>query len=272
MAYNSILLHLDVNEDSDAKLKYATEITRELDAYLIGFCACCYRLTLPSEGWVPLDEKSTLTKKAARHALARKKEEFLDCAGDNINSAWRQSEHRPTEAALAAARSADLIISTTPNGASTGDAYQSVDRGDLVRGAGRPVLLLSENAVFRLPKKIVIGWKDTTESRRAVSDAVPLLDLSKEVIVAAAIEENDHDPDQSLADVVAYLMRHGVTARHHLIKGDDAVISFQQFATAENADMVVTGAFSHSRMREWIFGGMTRSLLDNNSLNRLMSG
>ncbi len=272
MAYNSILLHLEVDNYAEAKIRYAKELADELDAYLIGFAACCVRPVYPTDGWMPIDDSAGLITEQNRKSLAEIQEMFLAIAGDAPNRIWRQSEVQPIDALLANARAADLIISATPHGALTGDAFRSVNCGDLVSAAGRPVMFLPENVTYRYPKKIVIGWKDTTQARRAVADALPLLTLASEVVVAAATESDDEHPGDALADVVAFLMRHGIRARHFVLEGKNGPEDFQGFVEGENADIVVTGAFSHSRMREWVFGGMTRSLLNNNRLNRLMSG
>lgn len=272
MSYNSILVHLDVDYPSDSRLRYATELAGELDAYLIGFAACCVRPVYPTEGWMPMDDMSGLQAKQNSKQLAELKEQFFSIAGDEQNSSWRQSEDRPLDALIANARAADLVISGSPQGASSGDPYRTVSSGDLVTACGRPVMFLAEDANYKYPDKVIVGWKDTPESRRAVVAALPILHLARQVIVATATESKNDHPDKVLADVAAFLMRHGIDARPNVIESVDAAQGFQEFVKDENAEIVVMGAFGHSRIRELVFGGFTRALLNNERSNRLMSG
>lgn len=120
-------------------------------------------------------------------------------------------------------------------------------------------------------KDVVIAWKDTREARRAVADAVPLLRLALNVTVVTVADERGQWVDQSVADVVGFLARHGVEARSKVLENSDDSGRLVEFIVANHADLVVSGAYGHSRLREWAFGGMTRSLLDETGLNRLMS-
>ena len=273
MSYKSILAHIEFDGNSDGRLHYATDLAGELDAYLVGFAATALRPMHVSEMGIATDE---LFRSEAGAETVRRFEElrryFLHIAGDGQNSAWRQSQDLPTKAPLLHARAADLIVSGTPHGAAPGDSYRSVDPGELVCNAGRPVLFAGENAVFRHPARAVIGWKDTPQARRAITFALPFLTLAKSVLVLA-VGDHRHGADNSgPKEVVRFLLRHGIDADARIIEDDDTPRTFLEAVDAEKSDLVITGAYGHSRLRERLFGGFTHALLMRSDLNRLMAG
>ncbi|MCI5076468.1 universal stress protein [Oricola sp.] len=273
MSYESILAHLEFDGNSESRLHYAADLAGEIDAYLIGFAATGLRPLHVSEMGVAIDELYRSDAMAQNtHRFEELRQQFMAVAGDGQYSAWRQSQDLPTKALLIHARAADLIISGTPHGASSGDAYRSVDPGELVCNAGRPVLFVGENAAFRPPRLAVVGWKDTPQARRAVMFALPYLRLAKTTLVLAAGDARNRADASGPQDVVRYLLRHGVEAEARIIEHDSSPNAFVAAVRAEHADLVVTGAYGHSRMRERAFGGFTYTLLMQSDLNRLMAG
>jgi nucleotide-binding universal stress UspA family protein len=121
---------------------------------------------------------------------------------------------------------------------------------------------------------VVVGWRDTREARRAVQDALPFLHEAKRVTVVEISEEDQKEAARHhVDDVVLYLARHKIKAEgrvetHLLGSGADQIIGF---AEDEDADLLVTGAYGHNRLNEWIFGGMTRDLLASSPFCCLMS-
>lgn len=272
MSFKTILAHIEFDGISDARLYYATDLAGELDAYLIGFAATALRPVHVSEMGIATDElyrSETSALNAKRFDELRRR--FIDAAGDGQNSAWRQSQDLPTKALLLHARAADLVVSGTPHGASAGDSYRSVDPGELVCNAGRPVLFVGEKSVFTHPKA-VIGWKDTPQARRAVASALPFLRLAKSVLVLTVGDHRHGSDNSGPKDVVRYLLRHGIDAEARIIEDSNSSDTFLGAVRAEKADLVVAGAYGHSRMRERLFGGFTHALLMQTDLNRLMVG
>jgi nucleotide-binding universal stress UspA family protein len=117
----------------------------------------------------------------------------------------------------------------------------------------------------------LIAWKDTREARRAVVDALPLLCQANEVVVVTVDRDADTLTQESIDDVCAFLRRHGVTARSKIIKDKHESESLLTFARSIDAELVISGAYGHSRVRELIFGGVTRSLLAEDSFSRFLS-
>ena len=109
----------------------------------------------------------------------------------------------------------------------------------------------------------MIGWNDTRESRRAVVDALPQFKRAVHVaVVEIAADEDLARARAHVADVVGWLGRHDVVAEAvaSLATGDDAS-QLYDVAREHGADVIVAGAYGHSRLREWALGGVTRDLL-----------
>lgn len=115
--------------------------------------------------------------------------------------------------------------------------------------------------------RIVIGWNGGFEATRALHAALPLIQLAKQVVL---INGETHTPDDGQVDVrepdpIVYLMHHGIAAKlHHLrVSADEAGKSLVQEAHDAGADLLVMGAYGHSRIRERVFGGATRYVMAN---------
>jgi nucleotide-binding universal stress UspA family protein len=121
---------------------------------------------------------------------------------------------------------------------------------------------------------VVIGWKDTREARRAVQDALPFLHEAKRITILEICGKDQMDvARRHVDDVVGYLAQHRIKAERRVEiqahgSGADQIIGL---ADDEGADLLVTGAYGHNRVNEWIFGGMTRDLLKSSPICCLMS-
>ena len=110
---------------------------------------------------------------------------------------------------------------------------------------------------------VIIGWKDTREARRAVLDALPLLKKAAHLSVVEIVDEEECGVACArLDDVVGWLKQHGIEANALTFhpNGDEAA-KLAGIAQEQAADMIVAGAYGHSRMQEWVLGGVTRELL-----------
>ena len=122
-------------------------------------------------------------------------------------------------------------------------------------------------------ENVLIGWKDAREARRAVIDAMPFLTAAQQVLVATIEEGDGTIARESAADVVRFLMKHGVKARMEVLDvgGANATEALLELARETGADLMVSGGYGHSRLRQWAFGGVTRTLLQQGSVNRLIA-
>jgi nucleotide-binding universal stress UspA family protein len=273
MSYKSILVNLDIDGPVVPLIKLATDLASRFDARLIGFCAADapFPTALAPEGGAIAVEVWQEQKDEIDRRFKELHAQFEKLAAGSVKSEWREVMGNPAHSLASAARLADLIVTGAAQGASTGDSYRTANPGSVVLQAGRPVLVAAGGAERALAKKAVVAWKDTREARRAVADAVPLLSSADEVVVATVTRESDEYIKESVADIVAFLAAHGIKARSEVIAAKDDIGALTEFVTSLGADLVVSGAYGHSRIREWVFGGVTRSLLGEVGLSRFMS-
>jgi nucleotide-binding universal stress UspA family protein len=172
---------------------------------------------------------------------------------------WRSVLDLPTDAVARAARAADLVV--IGNRRENADPFRALDPGGVLMQAGRPVLVVPD-AVHALPARhIAVAWKDAREARRAVRDALPFLRRAENVMIVEVVEGADNAP--SGKDVAAYLGRHGVKVVTERVRTAEVTVTNTLFRLieSENIDLLVAGAYGHSRVGEWVFGGITRDLL-----------
>lgn len=134
----------------------------------------------------------------------------------------------------------------------------------LVFEAGRPVLLLPEPAGPDLKAdRIAVGWDGSSVAARALADAMPLLRQAKSVAIVQITGEKDLSKATPAADVVRNLALHGIDAQAVAVELEnrDAAATLQSWCLKDGRDLLVMGAFGHSRAREFVLGGVTRSIL-----------
>ncbi|WP_245494268.1 universal stress protein [Mesorhizobium sp. M4B.F.Ca.ET.017.02.2.1] len=272
MSYKSIVLNLDIDGMVAPVIKLAVDLAQRFDARLIGLSAADVPPPAVMEGGVVFEGESMMRqRKNIERRIEDLRIEFEELAGASVDTEWRGAVGNPTRLLIDSARLADLILTASPEGASSGNVYRSTDLGNLILQSGRPVLVASTNQEnFRI-NKVLVGWKDTREARRAVTDAMPFLQIAQEVRAITIDDDATDETWNSLNDVVAFLSSHGVKAKADVFPEKSDGGSIADVAEAMHADLIVSGAYGHSRFREWIFGGATRSLLENDRLNRVMS-
>jgi nucleotide-binding universal stress UspA family protein len=272
MAYKSIVLNLDIDGMVAPVIKLGVDLAKRFDARLIGLSAADVPPPVVLEGGVAFEGDSMMRqRKNIERRIEDIRAEFKSLSGATVNTEWRGAVGNPTRLLIDTARLADLIVTASPEGASSGNVHRSTNLGNLILQAGRPVLAASTNQEnFRI-NKVLVAWKDTREARRAVTDAMPFLQMAQEVRVITIDDDATDETWNSLDDVIALLSFHGVKAKADVFpeKSDGGAIA--DVAEAMHADLIISGAYGHSRFREWIFGGATRSLLENDRLNRVMS-
>lgn len=274
MSYKSILLNLNIDGPIEPITRIGVNLAKRFDARLIGFCAADAPLpvTMAPEGAAIAADIWEQSRDEIRRRLTSLNGEFDGLVAGAVKTDWHGDIENPNHAVARRARMADIVVTSASQGASTGDSYRTVDPGSLVLRAGRPVLVAAQGAMDLPARRIVVSWKDTREARRAVADALPLMAMAEEVTIVAVDRNPDDWTRDSVKDVASFLAGHGINARTEIIKtADDEGNRLVDFFASVNAELIVSGAYGHSRFREWVFGGVTRSLLDEVWLNRLMS-
>jgi nucleotide-binding universal stress UspA family protein len=195
--------------------------------------------------------------------LDQKGQQFCAAVGTGSRRVeWRSVLDFPTEAVAREARAADLVI--VGNIRENRDPFRALDPGSLLLKTGRPVLVVPRTVSTLSPQRVVIAWKDARESRRAVRDALPFLQNAESVMIVEISEDGGGEQTLlRLRDVANYLARHRVKLVAERVRYPDvtATNSLFRLIRDENIDLIVAGAYGHSRMGEWVFGGVTRELL-----------
>jgi nucleotide-binding universal stress UspA family protein len=264
MTYATLMVNLELGRSNSGILQIAGDLAERFHARVVGIATGQPAVQVYDAGYVSGDLVEEDLKRVDRDIQAAQTEFHATLHGRNSGIEWRS---RTTFSPLAdyvsrQARCADVILTGVGSGG-TNDGSRRMDAGDLVMQAGRPVLAVPKGAGSLNLEQIVVCWKDTREARRAVSDALPLLRQAAHVDVVEVVDEDDMEASRArLSDVVAWLTLHGVPAVCFSVRADgDEKARLDTFITDRDADLVVAGAYGHTRLHEWVMGGVSRDLL-----------
>ena len=274
MNYSTLMVHLHLGRPNTGVLRIAADLAERLKAGVIGIAAGQPMLMFYGDGFVSgdvFDQDRKVLDAEMKQAEAEFRAALEHCGGP---VEWRSSVVFALLSDYLAreARSADLVI-TEAASSDLFDSSRSVNTGDLVMQSGRPVLVVPADVSALKLDRVVVGWNDTRECRRAAYDALPVLRLAAQVVVVEINVADEIAPARArVDDVVAWLGKHGVTAegRASLSSGDDAS-ALVTIAQELGAGVIVAGAYGHSRLREWALGGVTRNLLRGTGVCSLLS-
>jgi len=145
----------------------------------------------------------------------------------------------------------------------------------VIFGSGRPTLILPTNLKrrpFQLAT-VAVAWDFSRAAARAISDALPLLELANKVHIVTVVNEKALDTRRSGEELAKNLARHGIDAVLDKVdaKGRPIGEVLESFTSSQGADLLVMGAYGHSKWREFVLGGATRSLLSKPPLPILLS-
>jgi nucleotide-binding universal stress UspA family protein len=273
MAYAVMMVHVDIDDAFDARLRLAAALAKRFGSTLIGVCATLLPPYPAETGTYVTKEFVEEERAAVATLLARREEAFRRIAGaGGVKLEWRSSMDLPDDVVAREARAADLVIIGRVS--APGGVVRSIDPGRVALRAGRPALIVPPGVEAVRAERIVIGWKDTREARRAVQDALPLLHEAKHVrVVEIRDVADDARAQQRVDDVARYLGRHRIAADTLVVTqaGGHAGGALMRVAQEDGADLIVAGAFGQSRLGEWIFGGATRDLLSSSPLCCLLA-
>lgn len=277
MAIKTILTVVDPDL-GDSDLKLASTLCEEVGAHLavlvIAIAAPppvgAYAATV-SAPW--LEERQADIEKLERRiaevsALLAASPVSSDLSSEYPEMAWAD------EVIGRRARYADITL-LGPEMLSRGTLKGKVAEGVLF-SSGKPLLLIPKSATPTLkPKRIMVGWDWRIEASRAVGQSLDLLTAADEVrlVLVDPVEGEDRHGAEPGADMAMYLARHGVkvTVDRLPSQGRSVAAVLHRHAVDTAADLLVMGAYGHSRLHEWIFGGVTRSMLEEPPLPVLLA-
>jgi nucleotide-binding universal stress UspA family protein len=268
MSEAALMVYVEL--ESQRRIELAADLAGRLRARLIGIAA---RPPMPLVTGEDAAIDATLFAEAevqARAFLDRAGERFRTIVGNGPASVeWRAAPDFPNNFVIRESRAADLIVigqSSTPP--------HPLDVGGFLLRAGRPVLVVPNALASFAARHAVVAWKDTREARRVLCDALPLLQLAENVVLVEVCEWGAEDKAlHRLKDVSGFLTRHGIASVTERVVPDVAIAGdvLVRFAQDTQADLIVAGAYGHSRLGEWMFGGVTRDLLTKSPICCLFS-
>jgi nucleotide-binding universal stress UspA family protein len=279
MALKDILVQVDGAPSAAARYRTAVGLAEAHGAYVTGLC-------LAIEPPIPATMLGMVPPEVMANQRERMREQAESAAADfrlAVERIGLSSECRivevlsfdATDVFIQHARHADLILlgQTDPEAATlVGPGFPA----DVVVGSGRPVMAIPViGAPPAVGRRILVAWNGSREAARAVNDAMPILECAESVTVLCVNPETSGNgvPREPGADISLHLARHGVkvTAARTIareISVGDAILS----DIADNGiDLLVMGAYGHSRVREFVLGGVTRHLLAHMTAPVLMS-
>jgi nucleotide-binding universal stress UspA family protein len=267
MAYPTILVHVDESARSAERVGLAAQLALRGAAHLIGVAPTgvsrfLYHSMPPDKDDATLALHLDMLRAQSRSVLAAFE---AQCQGAGVASFEARVIDDEAGAGINLhGRAADLIV---------------VGQGDLathvISGSGRPVLVAphacSASAVGR---RVLVAWDGGREAARALQLALPLLQMAEQVDIAVIDTGPDAVAEARAADPLPYLERHGIKARMavHALGGKRHAVgnALLRVAADGGADVLVMGAYGHSRMRETILGGVTRTIFEEMRLPVLM--
>ncbi len=287
MAIRKLLLPLTGTEAGEAALATALMIAQKWDAHV---AALHVRIDardvapLAGEGLsgAMIEEMMSATEKEANDRSGAVRTMFdrfaaahgvvladakagLDCASAHFTAIVGREE----EVVAQQARLSDLIVVPHPEGADETSSSEALHA--VLFDSGRPVLIAPHVAPATIGTRVCIGWNGTAESAAAVAAAIPWLQRADAVRILTA--EGYHRRGPSAAELAAYLALHGVHPEITKFTSVDNSVGAGLLAAAADfhADLLTLGAYSHSRLRQLILGGVTRHVLERSKLPVLMN-
>ena len=263
MDYKTIMVSLALDRPNTACLAVAGDLAERFGARVVGIAASDLRppLYFADGGYAQrvLDDEAA----AIGRRLSELEVEFRASLEKRSKSVeWRAAQGLAVPYVLQHVRAADILVVGARSEAIV-DPCAAADPGDLVMQAGRPLLVVPPAVQWLDFRSVLVAWKDTREARRAIYDALPVLATAKEVTITEIPEQGVRRAEalSHVTDVASWLHGHGIAA-NTLVPESDAGTPGQldKIAATVGAGAVIAGAYGHSRLREWILGGVTRHL------------
>jgi nucleotide-binding universal stress UspA family protein len=263
MMYKTLLMHVEPIEESRQRVRFALALAQIFDARIMGVGAQALD-PMPD----PIGVSVVKLKQGIDENLASAERLMTEEVRSSSLSrwVWRREVDFPTVALLRHACETDLIVAACNIEAKPPQTQAGT--ADLIMTAGVPILAVPSGVQLDL-KRILIGWKDTRETRRAVWDALPLLKQAEHVLIVRF----SSDPAPEMEHVLERLRLHDVSVDGDVRQRTASSVADDILAATDalEAGLIVAGGYGHSRMREWVLGGVTQGLLRRSSKPVLFS-
>jgi nucleotide-binding universal stress UspA family protein len=268
MTYKTLMVHLQIGQSNSAVLDVARVLAETHRAAILGVAVLQKTQSLHEEDNVFFANRIEQSRPLFQAKVEATEAEFQAAVQGITEAEWHfgQTYHTVAEGLAEAARGVDLVIVNANQPMQTPVQSHGFHLAELVALAGRPVLGVPK-APVGVPDfaRGMVYWKDTVESRRAVAGALPMLQKASYVSLVQTANESDITAKrEQMQLVIQWFERHGVTVDATVLDsgGNDAA-RLRAFAAEQKPDFAVAGSYSHSRLRERVFGGVTRDMLRN---------
>lgn len=256
MNIRNILLPVADRPECLLALDAAARLARDLGANLTG----CHVVPHPDRATAADKKRATAAETVFRESMANHGLEMAarPRGGTEPSAMWVEMPGTPEHVIPIVGRTADLTVVSRPRSHKSRMARAFL--AEAVLNTGRPVLVLPQKRHIRLHDEIGIAWNRSAEAARAVKLALPLLATARQVVLYEAAGDVKHGPNAR--EMARYLAWHGVKARVAVLKGrGPAEVRLIEHMGQDGIDLLVMGAYSHSRLRETVFGGVSRFML-----------
>jgi nucleotide-binding universal stress UspA family protein len=270
------IVNLTVGARRNVAADYAVSLARTFGAHLCAI-SFAYEAVLPGTVFGGVAAELIQAQRAASQKAARTAVDHFQTA---VREAGVAAESHLLDAGVAAAadtfarlaRRFDLSVVTQA------EPNQLPDRDLIIEGvlfgAGRPVLIVPyvQEQGFKLDH-VTVCWDGSRSAARAVGDAMPLLSRAKEIEVVVVATNSEKTNEIPGADITHHLARHNLKVKlHRLVAGDlDVANVILSHAADAASDLIVMGGYGHSRLREFVLGGVTREILRSMTVPTLMA-
>lgn len=271
MSYENVVVPLDLGASSIARLKLAAGLAVRFDARLTGIAA--REASRPyghgkggliTSKMIDSERHHTIFELSRVEAMFRKETENLERAE------YYSAAMGPQAFLIEQTRTADLVVCNRPYDGTIDAWFSDLSPGTLLMRLGCPLLIAPLGLDAVAGRRIVVAWKDTREARRAVRDSQPFLRKAEAVFFVVVGPDTEAD---SAKDITASLTQKGVCCKIVAISKGRLRVSAEilKLAADEGADLLVTGAYGHARLHEFIYGSVTRDLLNTSPISCLMA-
>ncbi|MGA9580871.1 MAG: universal stress protein [Allosphingosinicella sp.] len=264
----NILLLIHEDSGQEARLQAALDVTRAVNGHLhcldVSVVVPMVGANIGAAGGamlIELEKENEADNRARTYPRLEK---------EDVSWSWADTTDYIEPALEAASGLADLIVVNRALHAFPLPDMRALAAGLVVK-SGKPILAVPETATgFKAGGNALVAWDGSREASSALSAAVPLLQLAGSVTI---VEIEDGSVTTGAEDAASYLSRHGIhaTIDREAANGSDAGSVLLAKANSECFDYVVMGGFSHSRLFETVFGGVSRQLLTYSQIPLLMA-
>ncbi len=260
MGYKTILVHVDTGPSASKRLKLSADLAARFEAHVVAlYVRRPFQAPAFTDAGPAMDSLYRTYENATKADEALAAAAFRDAIGAaNPAGEWRVADGLAEEVVAAYARYADLVIV----GQAEPDASSTTTPADLAETIGmsgeRPTLIVPHIGAAKPPgRTVMLCWNGSREAARAATGALPILKRAEQAIILLVDSEDGGE------HVTAWLARHGVKATVKRDTAGDSDIGeiILSRAADQDVDLIVMGLYGHSRMREWVWGGASRTLL-----------